>query len=312
MKGRVCVENSVEESGKGVEEMFMPCQSTLPHALLKYNVRCLLLEESVSMSTLIPTPYPDVNAVFRTLLSNVQAILGNQFIGLYLYGSLASGDFEPQRSDIDFVVVTAGEIPDERLPTLEAMHIRLNASGSKWATKIEGTYIPQSALRRYNPTDPPRPYVNEGRFYLGSHGSDWIIQRHILREQGVVVAGPVPQDLIDPVLPNELRRAVLGILQEWWLPTLHNPARLSGSGYPAYAILTMCRALYTLQYGSIVSKPVAARWAQMALGEQWAALIEWAIAWSPDAPLDNLNETLDFIRYALERSQSCETSVDEG
>ncbi len=53
-----------------------------------------------------PTPYPDVNAVLRLLLEGAQPILGDHFIGLYLYGSLASGDFNPQTSDIDFVVVT--------------------------------------------------------------------------------------------------------------------------------------------------------------------------------------------------------------
>jgi hypothetical protein len=44
------------------------------------------------------------------------------------------------------------------------------------------------------------------------------------------------------------------------------------SEYQAYAILTMCRALYTLQHGTVVSKSVAARWAQEVLGERWAAL----------------------------------------
>jgi hypothetical protein len=41
-----------------------------------------------------PTPYPDVNAILNVLLAAVRAILGNQFVGFYLYGSLASGDFD--------------------------------------------------------------------------------------------------------------------------------------------------------------------------------------------------------------------------
>jgi len=74
-------------------------------------------------------------------------------------------------------------------------------------------------------------------------------------------------------------------------------------GLHSYAVLTMCRALYTLQHGAVVSKPVAARWAQAALGERWAALIERASAWRPGAQSDHLDETLDFIRYTLERGQ---------
>ncbi|MEE8568489.1 MAG: nucleotidyltransferase domain-containing protein [Anaerolineales bacterium] len=72
-----------------------------------------------------PTPYPDVNAVLHVLLSDVQTVLGNHFIGMYLSGSLASGDFAPQRSDIDFVVVTADDLPGEMLPALETLHARI-------------------------------------------------------------------------------------------------------------------------------------------------------------------------------------------
>ena len=269
-----------------------------------------------------PTPYADVNIVLHQLLSSVQAVLGDHFIGLYLYGSLAGGDFDPQRSDIDFVVVTADEIPDEMIPALEALHARLAASGLKWAAlkwaalkwtaKLEGAFLPQQVIRRYDPDDArPRPWINEGRFYLGCQGSDWIIQRHILREQGVVVAGPAPQTLIDPVHPSDIRRAVLGVLHEWWSPMLHDPAWLRRSEYRAYAVLTMCRALYTREYGTVVSKPAAARWAQQALGEPRATLIEQALTWRHESPMDILDETLDFIRYTLERAQQFEILADE-
>ena len=253
-----------------------------------------------------PTPYPEVNAVLHALLSGVQTIIGNHFIGMYLHGSLATADFDSQRSDIDFVVVTADGLPEEMIQGLEAMHGRLTASGRKWATKLEGSYIPQDTLRRHGPADVPCPCVNEGRFYMARLGSDWVIQRHILREQGVVVTGPVPRTLIDPVQPNDLRRAVLGFLREWWLPLLHDPdPRLRGGEYQAYAVLTMCRALYTLQHGTAVSKSLAARWGQEALGERWSALIEWALAWRDDEQSEYMKETLDFIQYTLERSQLC-------
>jgi hypothetical protein len=249
-----------------------------------------------------PTPYPDVNAVLHVLLSGVQTVLGDHFVGMYLSGSLATGDFDPQRSgDIDFVVVTADELPDEMLPALEAMHTRITASGLEWATRLEGDYIPQSALRRYDPAHARYPHLGvDGHFDVEQHDSDGVIQRHTIREQGMVVAGPAPQTLIDPVQPNELRWAALAILREWWLPQLDDPARLHSSEYQAYAILTMCRALYTLQYGTVVSKPVAARWARETLDQRWTSLIERALAWRHDAPLDSLNETLDFIRYTLD------------
>jgi len=259
-----------------------------------------------------PTPYPDINAALLLLLSGVQAVLGHHFVGMYVYGSLASDDFDPQRSDIDFLVVTTDALPEEMLPALEAMHARMTASGLKWVTKLEGSYIPQHALRRYDPTDAWHPALRvDGSFGVDHHASDWIIQRHIIRDQGVMLAGPAPQTLIDPVQPNDLRRAVLGVLGEWWSPQLHDHTRLRSREYQAYATVTMCRALYTLQHATVVSKAIAAQWARETLGERWAALIERALAWPHDPQPDNLDETLDFIRYTLEHSQQFKILVDD-
>ena len=251
------------------------------------------------------TPYADVNVVLHELLSGVQTILGNHFIGLYLYGSLALGDFDPERSDIDFLVVTTDDLPAELISALKPMHARMAAGSSKWATELEGSYIPQAALRRYDPNRARHPRINRGEGTLGleQHDCDWVIQRHVLREHGVVLAGPTPQTLIDPILPHELRQAVLETLHGWWASRLTDPTQLRIFGYRAYAILTMCRILYTLKYGSIISKPVAARWAQQTLDERWASLIERALTWRYNIPSFDVDETLDFIRYTLKRSQ---------
>ena len=254
------------------------------------------------MST--PTPFPDVNAVLDLLLAGVQLVLGGQFVGLYLHGSLASGDYNPRTSDIDFLIVTRDELPVELLPRLAAMHARLTASGLKPAAKLEGSYIPLAALRRYDPPHVEHPALRvDGTFTKDGHGPDWIIQRHYLRQQGIVISGPPLQELIDPVPPADLQRAVLGILQEWWSTPFPNPTRFDSPEYRAYAVLTMCRALYTLMAADIISKPAAARWAQAALGEPWAALIKRALDWQPGAAFDSQEQTFTFIRFILERSR---------
>ena len=237
------------------------------------------------------------------LLEGAQAVLGDHFVGLYLYGSLASGDFNPQTSDIDFLVVTNADLPDELIRDLEALHVRLWRSGLKWAAKLEGAYVPLQTLRRHDPNSAPCPTVNEGRIYLDKQGSDWIIQRYILREHGAAVCGPSLQSAIDPVTPDNLRHAVRGVLAEWWRPMLADPAWIHTREYEVFAALTMCRALYTLQYGDIVSKTVAARWALQTLDERWSMLIDRALAWPQEPQSSNLSETLELIRYAIDRAQ---------
>src|ERR1041385_3182077 len=141
------------------------------------------------MSAISSTPYPDVNEILNLLLSSVQEILGHQFIGMYLYGSLSSGDFNPETSDIDFLVVSRDSLSEDKIAELESMHQHLWASGLKSASRLEGSYIPQKDIRRHNPDNTPCPTINEGRFYVDRHGSDWIIQRHVVREYGVILAG---------------------------------------------------------------------------------------------------------------------------
>jgi hypothetical protein len=251
-----------------------------------------------------PTSYPNVNAVLHALLSGAQGVLGNHFIGMVMHGSLASGDFNPNASDLDVLVITDDELTPDRFAALQAMHAQLTASGMPWATRMEVSYIPQQALRRHDPASCHHPALrSDGTFAVDGHGSEWIIQRYIIREMGIVMAGPDPRSLIDPISPNDLRRAVIRLLHEWWEPQLADPFRLHSDEYQAYAILTMCRMFYTLEHGAIASKPVTARWAQQALGERWAALIAQAAAWQHGVALNRLGDTLDFIRYTLERSK---------
>jgi predicted nucleotidyltransferase len=250
-----------------------------------------------------PTKYPEINRTLDLLLSEATKVLGNQLVGMYLYGSLSSGDFDPESSDIDFLVVTTSTLSDKGIADLEAMHHRIWKSGLKWASKLEGSYIPKREIRRHDPRNGPCPTINEGQFYLDKRGSDWIIQRHVIREQGIVLAGPDPKTLIDPVRPDDIRQAVKGVLQEWWLPMLEDPSWLKrhGSEYHAFAILTMCRALHALEYGTIVSKPMAARWAQKELGEKWSQVIERSLAvQAGDEHHDLYQESLEFIRFTLD------------
>jgi len=255
-----------------------------------------------------PTQYPEINKVLDLLLSSATMVLGNQLVGMYLYGSLSSGDFDPESSDIDFLVVTTSTLSDKGIADLEAMHHRIWKSGLKWASKLEGSYIPKREIRRHDPRNGPCPTVNEGQFYLDKRGSDWIIQRHVIREQGIILAGPDPQTLIDAVSPEDIRQAVKGVLQEWWLPMLEDPSWLKrrGSEYHAFAILTMCRALHALEHGTIVSKPTAARWAQGEFGEKWNEVIEQSLAPQDTREHGLYNEALEFIRFTLNKVLSRE------
>jgi len=157
-----------------------------------------------------PTSYPEVNTVLALLLSEVRALVGEELLGMYLNGSLSLGAFEPGSSDIDFLVATVDALTDEQVSALSDMHARLLTSGLSYATRLEGFYLPQAALRRSDPANTRYPFSAQAEgLLLVELGSDWVIQRHLVRETAIVLWGPPPQTLLAAVLPGELRAAVI-------------------------------------------------------------------------------------------------------
>jgi len=147
------------------------------------------------------TGYADVDAVLAKLLAGVRGTLGPELVGVYLDGSLATGDFVEHSSDIDVLVVTEDALSDEVVAALGTMHARLATGTSKWARELEVSYIPRRALRRFDPDNNFHPCIQRGSDQLltEEHDRAWVIHRHVVRERGVALVGPDPRTLIDPV-----------------------------------------------------------------------------------------------------------------
>jgi aminoglycoside adenylyltransferase-like protein/nucleotidyltransferase-like protein len=237
-------------------------------------------------------------------VAGVREVLGESFCGAYLQGSFAVGDADAH-SDVDFIVVTEDEVTPKQRAELQALHQRLHALPISWAQHLEGSYVPRSVLRRPDPDRRPLLYLDNGatEFALDSHDNTSVV-RWSLREHGVVLAGPDPRELVDPITADELRaemRWALGLWQEWF-----RSIDSIGRRALAVAVLTHARILHTLAVGEVTSKRSAGEWALDALDPEWSSLIRWALDDRPDPwtkvhePADPalLGRTLEFADYA--------------
>jgi predicted nucleotidyltransferase len=252
----------------------------------------------------LPTHDCEVNKILAVLQGEISRVLGVQMVGLYLDGSLARGGFD-RASDIDFVAVTEGEVSEALFAELQQMHDQIGLIESPLAREIEGFYVAREAVRRYDPSHKWFPNLERGvgeRLKWVEQDHYWTVHRYILREYGVALAGPPPKELIDPVTPDDLRRTMVEALQEWGGYLMHKPELVAQAGYQPYAVLTICRMLYTLQKGDIVAKTEAAAWAQDSLGAAWKPLIEKALVDRLDASgaptPSEAQATLAFLEYA--------------
>ena len=258
-----------------------------------------------------PTPYPELNSVLRELVTSVQTALEGEFVGTYLQGSFAIGGFD-QYSDVDFIVAVRGELSNERVVALQAIHERIFDLGPEWAKHLEGSYFPSGVLRDYRCRGTPLWYLDHGsRTLVRSDHCNTIVVRWVLREHGVPLAGPSPATLVDPIPLAALRREIAATLRGWGQQILDKPDPYRNRFYQGYFVLNYCRMLHDLVAGRPGSKRAGAAWAKTNLDPAWASLIDraWdcrpnpavAVREPPDGA--DYDQTLEFVRYIMRESE---------
>lgn len=256
-----------------------------------------------------PTVFPDLNEVLCDLVKGVRPILEEEgnFCGAYLQGSCAVGGADVH-SDVDFLVVVHDEVTPAQETRLRALHARFPDSDVGWAQHLEGSYVPKIALRRVSATRTPWLYVDNGsRVMERSDHDDTAVVRWVLREHGVVLAGPEPAELVDQVTATQLRREVLGTMNEWAAQLRADEDGLDNAWKQPYVVTSYCRMLHTLAVGRVTSKVAALHWALGALDATWSSAIQHALDSRPDPwsrvrrPADpgTVARTWAFVDHAL-------------
>jgi hypothetical protein len=270
-----------------------------------------IIEQAVKR---IPTgPYPELRSVLERFVAGVQHALKGKFLGAYLVGSLATGDFDLD-SDIDFLVVTEEELTDTEVPILQALHVEIHNLGSYPAQHLEGSYMSRSSLTR---TDlvrlQPLWYVDNGSTLLerSVHDNQWHV-RWILRERAIILTGADPQALVQPVSTDALRtemQSSIETLRTHFVAEIDKPLGWFNTRFgQSFTVVTCCRMLHTLQSRGVASKLAAVRWAEQSLDAEWRELIRqaWAerksvrfgVKVRQPADVKLMRETARFVAYA--------------
>ena len=208
-------------------------------------------------------------------LGAIDSVLGKKLVGLYLHGSCITGDFDENVSDIDLVAVLDDDLTADQLEALASLHDGIARRNPEWHDRVEVVYISRRGLADFRRLPSPAAVISPGEpFHAIEAGEDWLITWYPARKHGVALIGPPADEVIPIISRDEYVEAVRSHMRSF-------PSHLPVSphlGALAYAILTMCRGLYTLEHGELVSKAQAAAWAERRL-PQWSELIRSARAW---------------------------------
>lgn len=247
------------------------------------------------------TPHPTINTLLTEWTKGLKSLFGDKIVGLYLSGSLAYGDFVPERSDIDLEAVVRHPLTGDELVSVERLHREIETRHPEWAGRVECSYVSLELMSELTPPAEPRPWWGFGTFYAEAPaGNEWIINHYLLSKHGIRLEGPDFNELIPSIEIRNVRLASAKDLFQEWVPKANDKAWLSDSHYQSYLVLNLCRILRTVIHGEPGSKRVAGEWVK-ATYPVWKSLIEEAERWKYGDDMKRQADAVAFLRFAVER-----------
>ena len=231
------------------------------------------IERTTNHGGMDPTQ-PTADTLLEDLVSSIHTALGDDLVGIYLYGSYVSGGFDPGISDLDLVAVTSAEVETIDLPRLDGVHQDLVARHPDWRDRLEVVYIGRATLEAFRTSPGRLAVISPGEpFHLREEPVfEWVQNWYLVRETGVVLFGPPAAAVIPPVAWGEFAAAAVRYAGQISSQHLED----ASPSAIAYAVLTMCRALMTVRTQAHVSKQDGAAWTRRRMPE-WAGVIDIAL-----------------------------------
>lgn len=266
-------------------------------------------------------PYPELRDVLNMFVDEISAELRENLVGIYLVGSIASGDFDLD-SDVDFLVVTNTELTEANMKALQDIQIKIHGFDCYPAKHLEGSYISISDLNDWSTVGQKKLYYfdNGSTAYEQSiHDNQWHV-RWILRERGITLVGQKPETILKSIPLNEMfseiKTTMLQVMK-LFEDEINRPLSFFNSKFgQSFAVLTYCRMLHTLHTGTVQSKKAGVKWAKQFVEPKWVNIIDQAwneregvrflVKIRQRAELTLLYETLDFIKYAVAQLDNIE------
>ena len=235
----------------------------------------------------------------------VQEEVGRQLAGVYTTGSLALGDFRPNRSDIDLMAVANGPVPpqviDRLVRRLDHANLACPAAGLEfvlyprhivaWPTTEAGFLLNLNTGRDLPPVASTQAAVGDDFWFA--------IDRSITRQAGRPLVGPPAEELFAPLAVERVLPLVITAV------SAHLDASVGHLG--DNAVLNACRSLQFSEHGRWFAKLPAAK-RTLATADGFAPVIRAAMTTfeqgrgaSPELPRADVAAFLEHVLVALRR-----------
>jgi GNAT superfamily N-acetyltransferase/predicted nucleotidyltransferase len=194
--------------------------------------------------------------VAEQLARCISDVLQETLLAVLLHGSLTLGDYVPERSDIDLLVVVQGPLDDNEMATLtEALARELAGLPNRLDLRV----VTRAVAAAPTPAPPMELYVEavpgeDLHVRMRQPEPDLAIEFSVCRKHGRSLSGPDPSELLGEVPDDWVLDEGDAVLAEWQ-EREYRPASAD------FTVLTACRVWRFAVERAYCSKAEAGEWA---------------------------------------------------
>lgn len=203
----------------------------------------------------------------------------DQLTGVYLHGSMAMGCFNPEKSDIDLIVVIEGEISDARKMKFMEQVVRLNERAP--AKGLELSIVRRKYCRPFVYPTPYELHFSPAHlqwfrerpedYVRNMKGEDKDLAAHftIINRYGLALYGEAIPAVFGEVPKKDYADSI-------WYDVENAGADIDGNS--VYVILNLCRTAAFMREGLCLSKAEGGQWGLENISWKYRELILEALA----------------------------------
>jgi hypothetical protein len=254
--------------------------------------------------------HASIRQIINKYREEVERNLPGVIHGLYIYGSIALGEYYCNKSDIDFVTTMTRKLTQEEINMLASIHRSIESLHEK--PNMNGIYLQISDLGKYKIDINPFPYYLEGNMCEAGLFEINSVTWYELKHHGITVFGPNIRQMgfivdWDSLISNMKKN--LDTYWSDWIKRFETDDQLFfGESQLEWGVLGVTRLYYTFREQAITTKARAGRYALNHVPAKWHDILNLAIdirmdtqEGQGDASMEHKRrESLEYMRFIVD------------
>lgn len=226
---------------------------------------------------------PEIESILNRYIELIGEYKQDWLKGLYLYGSIALGDYSLSLSDIDFIAITRERLNADEIRQMAIIHAEVRRFAPK--PNMNGIYLTWEDMGKLPHEIASFPYYCDGKMnragYFELNRVTWYEMKH----HGIAIVGPPISELDIPLDMNLFMSDMHENLNTYWanwiqrstpLLSIHSYLLLNRAQV-AWGVLGVTRQWYTFRERAIMSKAGAGEYALSIVPERWHKILQESI-----------------------------------